>query len=89
MISSECGVDTFHKFLHLFSKSLLHQTYMAMKIGVVIVNILYGGGGGGCEVQVAGHCFTITETTRTFTKMLTLGLNIIQSIVFGPNVSNS
>ena len=28
---------------------------------------------GGCKVQVAGHCFTITETTQTFTKILTLG----------------
>ena len=42
-----------------------------------------GGGGGGCKVQVVGHCFTITETTQTFTKMLTLPLNII----FRPNVS--
>ena len=37
---------------------------------------------GGCKVQVVG-CFTITETTQTFTKMLTLPLNII----FRPNVS--
>ena len=38
--------------------------------------------GGGCKVQVAlvrvaGHCFTIAETTQTFAIMLTLGLNII------------
>ena len=32
--------------------------------------------GGRLQVRVAGHCFTITETTQTFTKMLTLGLNI-------------
>ena len=25
------------------------------------------------QVSVASHCFTITETTQTFTKMLTLG----------------
>ena len=29
------------------------------------------------EVSVAGHCLTITETTQTFAKMLTLGLNVI------------
>ena len=29
------------------------------------------------QVRVAGHCFTISETTQTFAKMLTLGLNII------------
>ena len=38
---------------------------------------------GGCNLQVAGHCFTITKTAQTFTKMLTLGLNTI----FRPNVS--
>ena len=29
-----------------------------------------------CRLQVrdAGHCFTITETTQTFTKMLALGI---------------
>ena len=36
---------------------------------------------GGCKVQVAGlgavHCFTITETTQSSTKLLTLVLNII------------
>ena len=40
----------------------------------------------GCKVQVADHCFNMIETTQTFTKMLSLGLNIIQSIVFGTNV---
>ena len=32
----------------------------------------------GCrfQVNVAGHCFTTTES-QTFAKMLTLGLNII------------
>ena len=48
--------------------------------------VLHGGGIGlqrvwraGCrlQVRVAGHCFTITETTQTFAKMLTSGLNII------------
>ena len=29
------------------------------------------------QVRVAGHCFTMTETTQTFAKMLTSGLNII------------
>ena len=28
---------------------------------------------GRCLVQDAGHCFTITETTQTFAKMLTVG----------------
>ena len=40
---------------------------------------------GGCKLQVAGHCSTITETTQTFSKMLTIGENII----FGPNVNIS
>ena len=33
----------------------------------------------GCRSQaiVTGHCFTVTEKAQTFTKMLTLGLNII------------
>ena len=32
-----------------------------------------------CRLQVrdAGHCCTITETTQSFAKMLTLGLNLI------------
>ena len=30
-----------------------------------------------CRIQVAGHCFTITEKNQTFAKMLTLGLNTI------------
>ena len=28
-----------------------------------------------CRLQPAGHCCTITETTQTFTKMLTFDLN--------------
>ena len=48
--------------------------------------LAYGGGVGlwrvwsaGCrlQVRVAGHCFTMTETTQTLAKMLTSGLNII------------
>ena len=31
----------------------------------------------GYRNRVAGHCFTITETTQTFTKILTIGWNII------------
>ena len=34
-------------------------------------------------MQVPGHCFTITEITQTFRKMLSLGLKII----FRSNVS--
>ena len=54
------------------SSLLMEGTYMSMIRG--------------CKVQVAGHYFNIIETTQTFTKMLSLGLNIIQSIVFGTNV---
>ena len=34
------------------------------------------------QVTVADHCFTITETTQTFTKMLTLGLVISKLLWF-------
>ena len=39
----------------------------------------------GCKVQVAGHCFTVTETFQSVAKMLTLGLNtmiIIMIIIY-------
>ena len=32
-------------------------------------------------MQVAGRCFTITETTQTFTKMLTLGLHCVLGLM--------
>ena len=34
-------------------------------------------------MQVAGHCFTISETTQTLTKPVTLGLNI-KHLMTGP-----
>ena len=50
------------------------------KIYFIFLNLVVGMGKDGCralrecKVQVAGHCFTITKTTHTFTKMLTYGL---------------
>lgn len=49
--------------------------YMFLCFSVLLIRKAYCIGG--CKVRVGGHCFTTTETTQTFTKVLTLGLNII------------
>ena len=50
------------------SLKIVRRIYILITTGIQRVKEVRGS-----KVQVAGHCFTITETTQTFTKMLNLG----------------
>ena len=53
------------------------QLYCIPHLVIETTNVVISAEGVQSRLQVAGNCVTPNETTQTFTKMLTLGLNII------------